>query len=65
MLRLGKTYEKGKGSQHMTFRRLSKNSDPSSWIHGGITARNLFPVVAKEVEKLGTKMVEKVLNAGG
>lgn len=36
-----KTYQSGGGSQYVSFRRVSDKSDPSSWIHSGILARNL------------------------
>jgi len=32
---------KGGSGQNMVFRRVGPNSDPSSWIHTGIKARNL------------------------
>jgi len=37
-----------KGSQYLTFRSVSTNSDPNSWIHSGIQARNLLQKTANE-----------------
>jgi len=36
-----KTYEKSTGGKFISFRRISDNSDPMSWIHKGFVARNL------------------------
>lgn len=56
----------GKGSQgtYTTFRRLSRASDPASWIHPGFKALNLFPTVANEVKSLGPKLVRDYLRQG-
>ena len=40
MRREQKTYERATQSQYVTFRRVSSNSDPLSWIHKGLAARN-------------------------
>lgn len=40
MTRQEKTYENATQSQYVTFRRVSLNSDPMSWIHHGIAAGN-------------------------
>lgn len=41
MQRSQKTYERATQGQYVTFRRVSDNSDPNSWIHKGIEARRL------------------------
>jgi hypothetical protein len=50
--------------QFFTFRRISKNSDPSSWIHPGFKALNIFPTVAREVQKIAPKVIADYLKAG-
>jgi hypothetical protein len=39
--RTSKVFNSGKRSKYQTFRRVSNNSDPLSWIHTGIKAYNL------------------------
>lgn len=39
--RSAQTYENATQGQYVSFRRVSDNSDPMSWIHRGIRARNL------------------------
>lgn len=39
--KITKTYESGSQNSYMSFRRVSQNSNPSSWIHNGILAYNL------------------------
>ena len=41
---------KGSGSDYTMFRTVSKNSDPSSWIHPGITARLLHEKVLDKLD---------------
>lgn len=52
---------KTKGGDYKTIRRISGKSDPSSWIHPGFKALNLFPTIAKEIEKIGGKVVADYL----
>jgi len=52
MVKSEKFYEKANQSTYNTFRRVSSNSDPSSWIHQGIDARNL---AEKALEKFDIK----------
>jgi hypothetical protein len=40
MVRTEKTYEKATSGTYITFRRISENSSPMSWIHKGIAAHN-------------------------
>jgi len=55
------------GGQVMGFRRVSLNSDPMSWIHSGITARNLADKVeAKlDIEKRIDISIDNFLAAKG
>lgn len=52
------------GSRIMGFRRVSKNSDPSSWIHTGIQARNLGDAAlnAMQVDVRVDKIVDDFLS---
>lgn len=45
-----KTYNKTTQSQLMTFRRVSRNSDPASWIHPGFQPLNLLSEVEQWVQ---------------
>lgn len=49
MVRKEKTYGKATQNQYMTFRRVSDNSDPGSWIHPGIVAHNFFEKAASKI----------------
>jgi hypothetical protein len=40
MVRNEKTYEKSASGTYTTFRRISENSSPMSWIHRGVSAKN-------------------------
>jgi hypothetical protein len=42
MVKSQKTYKKATQNQYITFRRVSMNSDPGSWVHPGIDARHFF-----------------------
>ena len=48
---------------YVTFRRVSENSDPDSWIHSGIQAYNLMPkaLAATDVETLAENNVDIIL----
>jgi hypothetical protein len=39
-----------RGGKYMTFRRVSENSDPNSWIHEGFTARNFMDQVLNDLD---------------
>ena len=51
MVRIVKSYQKATQSQYMTFRRVSNNSDPQSWMHPGYAgvhaAEKLMPFAEK------------------
>jgi len=49
---------------YMTFRRVSENSDPNSWIHKGIQAHNLMKkaVSATDVQMIVDNNVDKILS---
>lgn len=46
-----KNYKKSTGSQLMTFRRVSRNSDPASWLHPGLPGVHLMRDVEKYVRE--------------
>lgn len=52
----------GGSSQLMTFRVMSTNSDPSSWIHPGIRAANLLPEVETWVDNQLDRILETILS---
>jgi len=49
--------------QYMTFRAVSRRSDPNSWIHPGFRPHNLMEKAASEFEKTFPDIVDKVLGA--
>lgn len=51
-----KTYEKATQSQYFSFRRVSENSDPLSWIHPGLMAKNFAEKAINSFD------IEEVLN---
>lgn len=55
-----KTYEKKTENTFMTFRRVSKNSDPSSWLHPGIKAAKIMPEVEDWVKEQVNLIVESL-----
>jgi hypothetical protein len=52
----------GGQSQLMSFRVMSENSDPSSWIHPGIRPANLLPEVEKWVDNQLDRILETILS---
>jgi len=48
MIRNQKQYENATQGSYFTFRRISENSDPMSWIHKGIAAKNFAEHAIKE-----------------
>jgi hypothetical protein len=51
---VGMTHSKGSsggGGKYITFRRVSSNSDPNSWIHSGIQAYKLAETAMTKVER--------------
>jgi hypothetical protein len=51
MVKVAKAYKKATQNQYVTFRRVSDNSDPTSWWHPGIRARRLSLKVGTYVKK--------------
>jgi len=47
----------------MTFRTMSEKSDPSSWIHPGITGANLLPLVEDWVDNELGKVIKSIMGA--
>ncbi len=52
----------GPGGAVMGFRRVSANSDPSSWIHTGISARNLADKVIQDLDIESEKKIQSINN---
>lgn len=50
--------------QYLTFRRISRKSLPTSWIHPGFKALNIFTTVRDELEKVAPKVVADYLKEG-
>jgi len=67
MIKQTATYAKTRQNTYKTFRRVSKNSDPMSWIHKGIEARHLAEKAANGcdvdtiVENVVMEYLDKVL----
>lgn len=57
MVREVKVYESAEQSQYMTFRAVSSNSDPQSWIHPGIPRHAFFEKAAPEVAEAAEKLL--------
>ena len=55
---------KGPGSTYMTFRTVSKNSDPSSWIHPGFRAKNCIEETVKNLDKIFGDILTTLSNKG-
>ena len=56
MVKIAKTYNKATQNQYVTFRRVSDNSDPTSWWHPGIKARNLAVRVHGYISEMVKRM---------
>lgn len=56
------SYKNSAQSQYVTFRRVSNNSDPSSWYHPGFKPISLIPKVASNVQSNLEKSVEAVIS---
>lgn len=54
-------------TSYATFRRVSQNSDPNSWIHKGLQARNLMQkaIAATDVSIIAENKVDEILNKLG
>lgn len=59
LTRYQKRYNKKTGSQLMTFRRVSRNSDPISWLHPGLPGVHLM----KDVEKYIRDQVDLIFKS--
>lgn len=55
--KIEKQYGKTVQSQYMTFRRVSSNSDPNSWIHKGMIAKNFFDRAMSDIDVDGLTQV--------
>lgn len=63
MVRNQKTYEKATQSSYTTFRTISMHkSDPRSWFHTGIIARQLAPQVTQHLSSIVGAVIEKALH---
>lgn len=47
--------------EYLTFRRVSKNSDPNSWIHPGFQAKNFVDKAAVSLNKIFPDIVNSVI----
>lgn len=61
LVKYQKTYETATQSQYLTFRRVSDNSDPNSWIHPGYEGAHIFPTVELYVKKQISRLMEDLL----
>lgn len=61
MVRERKVYQHAEQSQYSTFRRVSDNSDPGSWIHPGIEGHRLFDEGAKVAAHAAKVLVDAAL----
>ncbi|MAD95960.1 MAG: hypothetical protein CMB99_01400 [Flavobacteriaceae bacterium] len=65
MVRQEKTYKKATQSSYHTFRRVSDNSDPRSWMHPGIEGKHLFKDVADYAPEAAARLVRAALAGMG
>jgi len=67
IVRSQKTYEKATQGQYTSFRRVSKNSSPLSWIHRGLMAKNFAQQGLNDtnIEYIVDKSVDDYLAAQG
>lgn len=59
LAKIQKTYDKKTESRFMTFRRVSKRSKASSWIHPGYEGAKIFPTI----EQFLSREIEKTMNS--
>lgn len=64
MLSLSHSYKGSSQRKSVTFRRMSENSDPASWIHPGFKALGIFPLVSKEIRKLAPRVLADYIKQG-
>jgi hypothetical protein len=50
-------------AMYVTFRRVSKKSDPNSWIHPGFRRRNFIECTAAKIDTIFPKVLDSVLSA--
>lgn len=50
----------GRRAAYMTFRTVSRNSDPSSWIHPGFRARNCIEAASARLEQIFPEIIERL-----
>lgn len=62
-----KQYQNGSSSTYNTFRRVSENSDPMSWIHSGLNQYNLSQqaIDNTDIDLVTDNTVDKVLSEFG
>lgn len=63
LTRIVKSYGRAKQSQYMTFRRVSNNSDPQSWMHPGYIGAKIADDLQPFAATTFTKSLEKALAA--
>lgn len=56
-----KTYAQKTESRYLTFRRVSKNSDPSAWIHPGFEGAKIFPTLEQYLNREIEKIMKNIL----
>jgi hypothetical protein len=64
MVRQEKTYRAAAQNKYSTFRRVSDNSDPGSWFHGGITAHHFFDKAARKIPAITNLMFQGMMKGG-
>lgn len=52
----------GRMGIYMTFRRVSKKSDPNSWVHPGFKQKNFMEQAVGKLDNMLPEIIEKVLN---
>jgi hypothetical protein len=55
------TSKTGKLAAYKTFRTVSSNSDPSSWIHPGFRDRKILESAAKQIDLIFPEVMSKVM----
>lgn len=51
LVKFSKQYDKGRGGQYMTFRRVSDRSDPSSWYHPGFARIPIMFLLSQYIDQ--------------
>ncbi len=54
-------FKENHGSSYMTFRTISENSDPDSWIHPGIRATHIAEMAVSNVEPMFIAAVREII----